>query len=126
MGGLGPQTVGLHFLVAGVCPLVGEAGPKANTGSLECGAWDQEIMGLVPAHWLVELCPRVSSWRVLRVSSLVSAHWCVGPSLGPSPVQGHVRGQMSAQWLLRQPVHWGVGLCLYTVAWPEVSQHWCL
>lgn len=53
---------------AGACPLVGEAGPKVRCGSLMGGARAQEILGLVSAHWLTELCP------------VVSGHWsCSGP-----------------------------------------------
>lgn len=44
------------FLVAGVCPLVGKARPKARAGSFEGGARAQGILGLEPAHWWVGSC----------------------------------------------------------------------
>ena len=55
------------FLASGVCPLVGEAGLEVRADSLEGRARAQGILGLVPAHWWVELSP------------------------GPSGGQGHVQ-----------------------------------
>ena len=64
----------------------------------------------------MELCPRVSGWRALRVPCLVSLHWCVGLGPEPSGEQGHVQGQLWAQGFLRQPVCRWVGLCPHLVS----------
>ena len=64
---------------------MGEAGPKALAGLLV-------ILGLVPAHWWVELGPQFSECRALGVPGLVLAHWNVGLGLGPSGGQGCVQG----------------------------------
>ena len=42
---------GYDFLVAGIYPLMGEAGTKARAGLQEGGAGAQGILGLMPAHW---------------------------------------------------------------------------
>ena len=39
------------FLMSGVCPLVGEAGPQATVGFLEGRVRAQGSLGLVPSHW---------------------------------------------------------------------------
>ena len=62
-----------------VSPLMGRAGA-------------QGVLGMVPAHWWVELGPRVSGCRALAVPALVPAHCCVGLGPGPSGGQGHVPG----------------------------------
>ena len=43
--------------------LDGTAGSEAIAGSLKGRTRVQVILGLVPAHWWVELGPRVSGWR---------------------------------------------------------------
>ena len=65
------------FLESSACPLVGEAGPEARAGSVEGRARPQGILGLVPAHWWVELGP------------------------GPSGGQGHILRWLWAQGGLR-------------------------
>lgn len=65
--------------MANVYLLVGVAGVKFRTGTLEGEAGTKGILGQVPAHWWVMLGPVVSGWRVLGVLGLVPMHWCVGP-----------------------------------------------
>ena len=48
------------------------------------------ILGLVSAHFWVDLCPRISGHRNLMVPDLLHVHWCVGPASGPSHGQGLV------------------------------------
>ena len=72
---------------------MGEAGPKARAGSLEGRARAQGILGLVSAHWWVELGPRVSGWRSLGVPGLVPAHWFVGKI--PCPLVGRAMSRGS-------------------------------
>lgn len=57
VGKLGLQALGLWFFACSVCPLVVETGPEARTGFLEGSIQAQRILGLVPAHWWVELGP---------------------------------------------------------------------
>ena len=52
-----PRLWDCGFLASSICPLVGEAGPEARTGSLQGRTRVQGFLGLVPAHWLVELGP---------------------------------------------------------------------
>lgn len=60
------------------------------------------VLWLVLAHWLVEMGPRVSGYRALRVLGLVKAHCCVGTGPGTSGAQDPVLGWWSAQGDLRQ------------------------
>ena len=47
----------MGFFACSVCPLVAEAGPEARTGFLKGSIQAQGILGLVPAHWWMELGP---------------------------------------------------------------------
>ena len=90
------------------CLMVGEAGPKAREGSLVGGPW---ILGLLPAHWYVELSPKVSGCRALGVLCLLPAHWCVEPGLRCSCGQDYVQERLWTQRISRQPICRWVGLC---------------
>ena len=95
----------------GVGLLVDEAGPKARAGWLVGVARAQGVLGIIPAHWWMEVVPRVSGCRALEVLGLVPAYWYVGLGPGPTGGHGHVQGKVWAQGVLRQPVCWYVGLC---------------
>ena len=62
----------------------------------------QEILGLVPSHWWVDLGPGVSGCRGLGILDTVLSHWCVWLGPQPSGGQGHVQGWLWAQEVLRQ------------------------
>ena len=57
----------------------------------------QQILRLVPAHWLLEIGPGVSGYRALGVPVLVPAQWCVELGPGLPGGQGHAQGWLGAQ-----------------------------
>ena len=92
--------------MASVCPLVGEAGPKARAGFLVAGA----------CSLVVELHPGVFGYKALGAPGLVLELWCVGPGPGPSDGQGCVQEWLWALGVLRKPVCWWAGLCPHLVS----------
>lgn len=82
----------------------------ATVGLLGWRSGAQVILSLVPAHWCMDLGPRVSGYSVLWVPITAPAHWCLGPDSWSSSGQGHVQGCLWAQKVLRQPICWWVVL----------------
>ena len=84
-----PRQWSCCFSGAIFCLLVGEVRPKARAGSL----WvESGILGLVPAHWYVELGPGASGWRACGswVYCLCNGVW--GWVLGPLAGRAISRG----------------------------------
>lgn len=50
----------------------------------------------MPAHWWVDLGPRVSSWRALGAPDLGPVHCYMGPDPGPFSGLGRVQGWLGA------------------------------
>ena len=106
--------------------LVGEAGTKARTGWLVGRAIAQGVLGLVPVHCGWSRLP-VSSAGPWGVLDLVFAPWCVWPRPGISDAQGCIQDWLWAQQVFRQlACWWWVCVPSQLVAWPEMSQYWCL
>ena len=100
---------GCVYLAVGICLLV-----VRLVWSLEQASWwaGPVILGPMPAHPEVKLCPGVSGCRTLWVPGIVPIHWCVVSGPWPS---GGCLGVAVVSGVLRQPVWLWVGLCHHPV-----------